>query len=137
MKRKWSDEEKATLKKLYDVYGEFCFALVPKFIPWRETKDARQVWKYHLKSDVKKTAFTIEEQKKIKNLRKKGIGWSEMEKHFNERDQIRLRNEYKKIKRQERSKQIVHQAKMNEYQEQYQEEKEEEKCKPLKRSIQH
>jgi hypothetical protein len=112
MKRKWSDAEKATLKELYDVYGEFCFALVEKFIPLRETKDARQVWKYHLKSDVKKTTFSVEEQMKIKNLREKGIGWSEMEKYFNGRDQIRLRNEYRKIKRQERSRQVVHQAEM-------------------------
>jgi hypothetical protein len=162
MKRiKWSDEEKTTLKKLYDVYGEFYFAHVSKFIPWRKTKDARQVWKYHFKSDVKKTAFSVEEQMKIKNLREKWIRWSEMEKQFNVRDQIRLRNEYRKIKRQERSKQVFDQAKMKKYQEKKKKrkrkkrkrkkrkrkkrkrkgkekkEKEGKKCKPLKQSIHH
>jgi hypothetical protein len=128
MKRiKWSDAEKATLKELYDRYGEFCFVHVPKFIPWRETKDARQVWKYHLKPDVKRTIFTVKEQEKIKNLREEGIGWSEMEKHLNGRDQIRLRNEYRKIKKQEKLERSAHQAKIKEYQEEKKEEKEEEK----------
>jgi hypothetical protein len=75
MKRaKWSDTEKEMLKDLHDRYGEFCFALASKFIHFRETKDARQVWKYHLKSDERRTIFTAEEQRKIKRLCEKWIG---------------------------------------------------------------
>jgi hypothetical protein len=112
MRRKeWSNEEKDILNKLYEKYGMSCFDLVPKTIPGREAKDARQVWKYHLKTDVIKTAFTDEERQKIKELRESGMRWSEMERHFNGRDQIRLRNEHRKIKRHERSSQVIHHPK--------------------------
>jgi hypothetical protein len=126
--------QKATLKELHDRHSEFCFALVSKFIPWRGTKDARQVWKYHLKSDVKRTIFTVEEQDKTKNLRGEGIGWSDMKKNFDERDQIRLRNEYRKIKRHEKPGRGAHQSEMKEYQEEKKrKEKKEEKKRKKKR----
>jgi hypothetical protein len=57
----------------------------------------------------------------MENHREKWMRWSEMKKHLNVRDQIRLRNEYRKKKRQERSRQVIHQAKIKECQEENEE----------------
>lgn len=115
------------LKILHDTYGDFCFALVPKYIPWRNAKDAKQIWKYHLKADLKKTPFTVEERNKIKELREKGMRWTEMESHFEGRDQIRLRNEYRKIMRHEKIGQFIYQTNHKESQEEKEDKEDKEK----------
>jgi hypothetical protein len=72
MKRKMSDAEKERLKELRNICVEscfsivfllffYCFSIVSKFIPSRKAKDARQVWKYHQRLDVKKAGFSVEE----------------------------------------------------------------------------
>jgi hypothetical protein len=107
-KNKWTDEEIEKLKLLYEEHGEGCFKKVPKFIEARTPRGARQIWRYHLNQEVIKTPFTDEERKKIMDLKEiKKIGWSQMEKYFEGRDQIRLKNEYRKIKRNEKRQVIA------------------------------
>jgi hypothetical protein len=101
-RRTWSEKEKNILKELHKNHGERCFDLVPLYILGRSTKDAKQIWKYHHNDKFRKDPFTHEEQEKIKYLREtEKMGWIEMEKYLPGRDQIRLRNEYRKIKRHE------------------------------------
>jgi hypothetical protein len=97
---KWTEAEKEKLRLLYAKHGEKCWELVPEYIQGRAGKDARQIWRYHLDPKLVKTPFTEAEKLELKRLREEyKIGWSAMEKHFPGRDQIRLKNEYSKIKR--------------------------------------
>jgi hypothetical protein len=101
---KWTESEKEILCALHEELGEGCWDVVSARIRGRDGKDARQVWRYHLDPKIEKKAFTLEEQKKIKQLREENnMGWSEMGQHFPGRDQIRLKNEYSKLKRHEQS----------------------------------
>jgi hypothetical protein len=46
----------------------YCF----KIYSFEKAKDARQVWKYHQRLDMKKAGFSVEEQIEIENHREKG-----------------------------------------------------------------
>jgi hypothetical protein len=102
-RKRWSEQEKEMLKELHEKYGEKCWNHVSNHIEGRQPKDARQVWRYHMKEQLQKTPLTNEEKQLLKDLHEeKKMGWSEMESYFSNRDQIRLRNEYMKMKRHER-----------------------------------
>jgi hypothetical protein len=101
--QRWTEQEKEKLKELHEKYGEECWNHVSTCIEGRRPKYARQIWRYHMKDNLIKTPLSDEEKQQLKYLyEEKKIGWSEMESHFPNRDQIRLRNEYRKMKRHEK-----------------------------------
>jgi hypothetical protein len=99
MRTQWTDEELETLKMLHDMHGQNCFDFVPQFISGRTGKQARQVYRYRFGSQ-NITRLTPDEEVLLVHFREDlNQGWSQIAARFAGRDQIRLKNEYGRIKR--------------------------------------
>jgi hypothetical protein len=83
-----------------------------------------------MKEQLLKTPLTDEEKQQLKNLHEeKEMVWSEIESYFPNRDQIQLRNEYRKMKRHEKNHNALYSISKQEEMKQVETNKEEMKQK--------
>ncbi|XP_065880338.1 transcription factor MYB98-like [Euphorbia lathyris] len=105
IKGKWSIEEDRLLSLLVEKYGVTKWSEVAQMVPGRNGKQCRERWNNHLRPDIKKDAWTEEEDKMLIQAHiEVGNKWAEIEKRLPGRTENSIKNHWNATKRKEYSK---------------------------------
>ncbi|XP_065860693.1 transcription factor MYB98-like [Euphorbia lathyris] len=105
IKGKWSIEEDRLLSLLVEKYGVTKWSEVAQMVPGRNRKQCRERCNNHLRRNIKKDAWTEEEDKVLIQAHKEvGNKWAEIEKRLPKRTENSIKNHWNATKRREYSK---------------------------------
>lgn len=98
-KRKFTPEEDELLKRLVEEYGQNWEVISTK-MESRLPRQAKERWYHYLRPDVRRDAWTREEEKELIQLvRESGRSWKSYENYFPGRTDVAIKNHYNFLKR--------------------------------------
>ena len=82
-RKQWTQQEDALVRHLVGVHGTRSWTLVAQHLPGRTGKQCRERWHNHLDHDIRKDAWTIEEDRMLLELHHKfGNKWADIAKYL-------------------------------------------------------
>ena len=94
-----TEDEKATVLKLYEEYGSDCWDKVQQVLHLKSKRTAREHFYKFLITDSKKPFTPEEDQLIIDKVKELGTKWSQIAKFFDNRSDINIRNRYRILAR--------------------------------------
>ena len=94
-----TEEEKATVLKLYEEYGSDCWDKVQQALHLKSKRTAREHFYKFLITDSKKPFTEEEDQLIVQKVKELGTKWSQIAKFFENRSDINIRNRYRILSR--------------------------------------
>jgi len=101
----WAKEEDHQLLRLVEAYGQQKWSMVASLLPGRKGKQCRERWHNHLRTDIKKGGWSIEEEVLIvKAHRDLGNQWAEIARRLRGRSENAVKNHFNAtLRRKERA----------------------------------
>lgn len=94
-RKAWSPLEDECLKRLVELHGSKKWCLIASYLPGRKSKQCRERWNNHLRHDIKKDAWTPEEEKMLIEAQKKhGNRWAEIARYIEGRSENAVKNHF-------------------------------------------
>jgi len=82
-RKQWTAQEDALVRHLVGVHGTRSWTLVAQHLPGRTGKQCRERWHNHLDHDIRKDAWTLEEDRMLLELHSKfGNKWADIAKYL-------------------------------------------------------
>ncbi|KAG8054707.1 hypothetical protein GUJ93_ZPchr0001g31561 [Zizania palustris] len=101
----WTNAEDEILKRMVRQHGERKWAVISKSLPDRIGKQCRERWTNHLRPDIKKDAWTEEDDRVLIEAHKKyGNRWSAIARCLDGRSENAVKNHWNATKRSLKSK---------------------------------
>jgi hypothetical protein len=99
-KGKWEEEEDELLRTIINESSEAAIAWeeVSQRFPGRTSKQCRERWNNHIKPEINKAPFTVEDDERLKeSFQRHGPCWSKIARDMNDRSENMVRRRIKRL----------------------------------------